>query len=90
MLDGALPLVQACREIQRPLDQLGLRHDPEFVVFVGIDSEADDYPFGLERRHWNKDVLAKLEEKMVAFEQHFRPYAEDACREVLRRLATSN
>ena len=90
LLDGTMPLIEACRSIQRPLAQLGLREDPEFITFVGIDSEADQYPFGPERRYWNKDVLAKLEEELRGFESHYHPSAEEACRAILRRLGAGS
>jgi len=54
LLDGRVPLVEACRSIQQPLDRLGLRMDEEFVPFVGVDSEADEFAIGREREQWNK------------------------------------
>ena len=90
LLDGTIPLVEACRKIQRPLEQLGLSDDEDFLIFVGIDSEADRYPFGPERCHWNKDVLAKLEPEMREFEQFYRDSAEEACRAVLLRLGSDS
>jgi hypothetical protein len=58
-LNGDLALIDACRRIQRPLEALGVGNDSEFVIFIGIDSEADNYPLGKERVRWNADALAK-------------------------------
>jgi hypothetical protein len=50
----------------RKLD--ALRHDAsvkdddaDFMVFVVIASETDDFPLGTVRQHWDKDALDRLQ-----------------------------
>lgn len=85
-LEGNRPLVETCRSIQAPLETLGLCTDTMFVTFVGIDSEADVFPIGAERQHWNRDVLAKKDVEFARFEQFYRRHVEIACRNVLERF----
>ncbi|MCE9589756.1 MAG: hypothetical protein K8S99_04460 [Planctomycetes bacterium] len=87
LLDGDISLIDACRNIQRPLDELGLRADRDFKAFILIDSEADVYPHGTERQYWNKDVLAERDRELLDFERDYRPAAKEACRAVLLRFA---
>jgi hypothetical protein len=36
---------------------LGAEAGPDFIFFVGIESETDRLPLGPARRHWNPDIL---------------------------------
>jgi hypothetical protein len=71
------------------LDELGLRGDEEFIDFVGVDSVADGYPLGDDRRHWNREALATKDAEFAEFERFYRPYVERACRAVLDRFGAS-
>ena len=86
ILEGKVELVAGCRAVQRPLAVLGLRMDENFTVFVGVDSEADELPFGDERRHWSPDALRRLGPAFEKFNAHYRPHVEEACRVLIARL----
>jgi hypothetical protein len=87
ILVGEINLVSGCRAIQRPLADLGLRMDEEFITFAGVDSEADELPIGDERQHWNPEALQKLEPKVQEFMAYYRPHVEQACRMLIARFA---
>ena len=86
ILAGEVDFVTGCRAVQRPLDALGLRTDKDFITFVGVDSEADELPFGEERRLWHPEALRKLAPKLKEFEGSYKPHVESACRKLIARL----
>lgn len=86
-LERKTSLVDTCRRIQPVLHRIGVREHNDFSAFIGVDSEADDFPLGSERERWNKDVLAKKDAEFAVFEQFYTPSVEIACRAVLTRFA---
>jgi hypothetical protein len=86
MLAGNVDLAVGCRKIQKPLACLGLRLDPDYVIFVGFDSETDHLAIGDERRHWSPDGLRKSDEELSAAIKHYRPHIVRACQTVIKNL----
>ena len=86
ILNGEIGLIRGCRAVHWPLALLGLHVDDDFRVFTGVDSESCEFPVGDERQHWHPDALRKLDPELNAFDAHYRPYVEDACRKLIARL----
>ena len=57
--------------------------DPDFLPFVGIDSETDHLPIGEERQHWNPEALRERDVEIERSQEHWRDYALDACRKLM-------
>lgn len=86
VLSGEIELVPGCRAVQRPLVALGLRMDEEFTIFIGVDSEADEFPFGDERNLWSVEALRRADAKLKSFDTHYRPLVAHACQKLIARL----
>jgi hypothetical protein len=61
ILDGSISIIAGSRQLRAFCGGHGRidEFDPDFLTFVGIDSETDDLPVGENRRHWGADALAK-------------------------------
>ena len=91
MLRGELSVIEGSRLLSR-LQFLvsSLDHDPDFIPFVGIDSETDKYPLGDFRRHWAKDALAKLDLERRAAEDHYRDWGLSSAQRLVDRFGSDS
>ena len=86
MLDGSIPLIEGCRSIVR------LRFDAEIPpsetlnIFVGVESETDDYPVGSVRSEYAPEFLARLDAEVSKYLTEVRPVLVAACRELIREI----
>lgn len=69
----------------------GLRHDvradddPDFLMFVGIDSESDGFPIGESRSLWDAAALSVADQQREAFEARFREAALEAAARLIAK-----
>ena len=87
MIDSRLGVVEGSRLLA------GLRFevceedfDPDFLPFVGIDSETDHLPLGKVREHWDPTALAEKDAELEKAETFDRDTALAACRALLIRF----
>jgi hypothetical protein len=70
----------------------GLRHyvEPQIaevlLTFVGIDSETDSLPIGVQRNLWDREALQRKDREIADAEQFYRDRAIKAATELIRRL----
>ena len=67
-----------------------LDHDPDFLPFVGIDSETDHLPIGEVRQLWASDALVRLAPEIQAAEDHWRQWAFTAAQRLLDRFSSTS
>jgi hypothetical protein len=87
MLGGKLGVIEGARLLS------GLRHavevadnDPDFVVFVAIDSETDHLPVGGQRQLWNAEALKRKDSEIARAEAEAKEDSIEACRNLVRRF----
>lgn len=61
-------------------------NDPDFMVFVAIDSDTDALPIGAVRAHWHEDALARLESEIEAAEAWAFEHGAAACASLIARF----
>jgi hypothetical protein len=61
--------------------------DPDFLVFVAIESETDALPFGPVRAQWDRSALASLEPELERARNWAREFGETAFRNVVERFS---
>lgn len=61
-------------------------HDPDFVIFVAIDSETDHLPLGRVRELWSPDVLMEKDRELAAYELRVKKEALAACQVLITRF----
>lgn len=63
MLNERLSFVEGSRAILGLLSRAGLSDDdPDYALFVAIESETNDVPLGSARQHWNAAALKEFDE----------------------------
>ena len=87
---GTLSVLEAARLL------VGLRHevevaddDPDFLVFVGIESQTDHLPIGEERQHWAASALAGLEGEVTNAEESAKFESTQALDNLIGRFGTA-
>lgn len=89
-LAGDLDPLIACRWLaDLRLDLPGVPEDV-MDVFVGVDSEVDGLPIGLERVHWAEEALRKADAKVEDYRQRIKPVIVEALWALLRTLPATS
>jgi hypothetical protein len=81
-LEGAIELASLRNEAEVDLN------DPDFMVFVVIDSETDHLPIGAPREHWSTDALVKHQAKIDAANTWAKKIGMSACQSLAGRFHT--
>lgn len=89
ILDGSIGIIAGSRQLRAFCGGHGRidEFDPNFLTFVGIDSETDDLPVGESRRHWAAEALAKKDVEIARCEELYRDAAREAAARLVARLA---
>jgi hypothetical protein len=83
--DGYDPLL-ACRELAQLRQRLPGVADEIMDTFIGVDSEIDDLPIGLEREHWAAEALKAKDVEAAGYRERVRPVVEESLRRLLASL----
>ena len=87
--EGSISIIAGARQLRAFCGGHGRidEFDPDFLTFVGIDSETDDLPVGESRRHWAADALAKKDIEIARCEELYRDTAREAAARLVARFA---
>jgi hypothetical protein len=88
-LNGTLSITEAARELTGVSHELNMSRERQFVVFVGIASETDEFPLGAVRDMWNPAKLLQVVAQRGQYENRVRSTADAACKELLQRYAST-
>ena len=88
MLDGTLPFLEGTVQVLAFRSQLSgiADRDPDFDVFVVIQSETDHLPLEEQRSMWLPDALERLEPELKQSEEWAGSFAPQACRNLIERF----
>jgi hypothetical protein len=88
MLAGSLSYIEGARKIKQVWYSSRLNEkDPDFLPFVGIDSETDALPLGEMRVHWQAGALKALQPEIDRMEDWARNFGEPHCRSLVDRFS---
>jgi hypothetical protein len=88
MLTGTPSYLDGARKIKQAWFSSRLNEaDPDFLPFVGIDSETDALPFGETRVHWQAAALKALQPEIDRMEDWARNFGEPHCRSLVDRFS---
>jgi hypothetical protein len=88
ILSGELGVVAGARQLASLRFDVGAEHDPDFIFFVGVDSETDHLPLGNVRSHWKPDVLSAKDAVLTAYEAKVHERAFEVCRSLIQKYET--
>ena len=87
MLEGRLCFIDGARQLASLRNEAAVRDDDvDFMVFVAIASETDDFPTGSARQYWSKDALDKLDPDFKAAQSWAKRVGSEACEALIRRF----
>jgi hypothetical protein len=85
ILSGEVGVVAGARQLAARRFDVDAGHDPDFLFFVGVDSETDHLPVGEVRHHWNSEALRSKDEELRRFEASSRERAFEVCQSLIRK-----
>jgi hypothetical protein len=83
MTEGARFLAALRHEVDVP------EQDPDFLIFVSIESQTDELPVGAERPLWSREALERDAEEIGRAEEFARKAGAEACRNLVRRFGAA-
>jgi hypothetical protein len=84
-LSGGAGLIETARALTRFGHELGARLEPDFITFMGIDSETDALPVGPARQPWAADALVEADRKIAQIEDFYRQRATASAQRLIAR-----
>jgi len=88
MLDGNLSYLLGARRMDSLRHEAKVKsNDEDFMVFVAIASDTDDYPLGSVRDLWDKNALEKLQPEIDETEAWAKENAKAICVKLIERFA---
>lgn len=85
ILCGEVGVVAGARQLAAWRFEVDAEQDPDFVFFVGVNSETDHLPVGEVRRHWSSVALRAKDEELGRFEASTRERAFQVCQSLIRK-----
>uniref|UniRef100_UPI0039EEB754 DUF2489 domain-containing protein n=1 Tax=Bordetella sputigena TaxID=1416810 RepID=UPI0039EEB754 len=82
--EGAVQVVDIKRRLSGITDE-----DPDFHVFLVIQSETDHLPHEAQRPLWSATALDALEAEFLRTEEWAKGFAEQACKNLIARFTPS-
>jgi hypothetical protein len=80
MLDGQMSYLLGARRLDSLRHDVSVRDDDaDFIVFVAIASDTDDYPLGPVCELWDKRALARLQPEIEAAERWAKEQSMSTC-----------
>lgn len=87
MLSGEISFLDGANTLCSLRFEVGIKEDdPDFLTFVGIDSETHNYPMREARQHWTKDALERLEPEIDQLEDWAKEAGQAPCQSLIRRF----
>ena len=91
ILQGELGIIAGCRKLSKLGHDLveDCRVDPDFVVFVSVESETDHLPLEDQQALWNPAAFEEKQREVARFEESARVDVLSACRSLIARFDES-
>ena len=87
ILNQEIGLIEGARLLSRLRGEVTeSQFDPDFTLFVGIDSETDALPVGDERQLWADSVLLEKDKEIKRLEDFYRDNVVAACKVLISRF----
>ncbi|MGW8392110.1 DUF2489 domain-containing protein [Pseudoduganella sp. HUAS MS19] len=88
MLDGRLSYLLGARKLDALRHEANVNDDDaDFMVFVAIASDTDDYPLGSVRELWDKQALEKLQPEIDSAERWAKEQSMSTCTKLVQRFS---
>ena len=85
VLEGNLGIIEGSRKLSPYRFDVKAEKDPDFIFFVGLDSETDHLPLGEVHKKWNPEILKQKQAEINSYESSFKEKAFEACRNLIKK-----
>lgn len=85
LISDNIDFVAGCRHLVSLRNDFNLENDLEFLPFIGVVSETDDYPEYNIRKNFSKDYLTKIDKEISGYISQVRPEILEACRMLIAK-----
>ena len=86
VLHGEIGVILGSRKIQSYRFDLASDFDPDFMLFVAVDSETDHLPVDEERANWSFEALARKDVEISEVEAFWKQDIMVACQKLIARF----
>lgn len=90
LISGNIDFIEGCRQLVSLRNRLNLENDLDFLPFVGVVSETDDYPGLSIRENFSFDYLKKIDEDVSNYVTLVRPSIINACSILISKYGSGN
>lgn len=80
-----IDFIEGCRQLVSLRNQFNLEDDPDFLPFVGVVSETDDYPEPSIQKNFSADYLKLINKEISDYIDLVRPSIIGACNVLLSK-----
>ncbi|WP_092360276.1 hypothetical protein [Collimonas sp. OK242] len=88
MLTHELSFLIGARKLAALRHEAAVRDDDaDFIIFVAIASETDDFPLGDVCQHWDKHALEQLQPEIQSAEDWAYKHGALACNSLIKRFS---
>jgi hypothetical protein len=85
LIEGRVGVIETARAMIQYRSWFRVGNDPDFMTFVGIDSETDHLPIGSVRQHWDNAALEKKDVEIKRAETFYRDQAMQAAQNLIQK-----
>jgi len=89
ILEGEIGVIRGLRLVQSFRFDLADELDPDFMTFVGVDSDTDHLPVDDERENWSQEALDRKDVEIAEAQAFHREKVFQACRHLINRFHIS-
>lgn len=79
LVNDDIDFIEGCRQLVSLRNQFNLEDDPDFLPFVGVASETDDYPEPSVQENFSTDYLKLINKEISDYIGLVRPSIISAC-----------
>jgi hypothetical protein len=89
VLNGDLGVILGSRRLRALERRVTDEFDPDFFIFIHVDSETDHLPVDEERGNWSKEALERKDIEIAEAEALFKEPVVEGCRRIIDRFQVS-
>jgi hypothetical protein len=90
IIDNKINIIEGVRKItSMRFEVTDDESDPDFQIFIAIDSEADHLPVGNERKYWSSDALQLKDQEIKRVGEFYFDQVIMACKQLISRFEKS-
>jgi len=88
LISGQTNIILGCREIVSLRSDLDLENDLDFLPFISVASETDDWPEPSIRRNFNTEYLKKIDKETNEYIKSVQETIMESCKLLISKYGS--